>query len=83
MLKASNSFAHWKTRRWIKENRHYTAYLQQDLFGDWCVIKAWGSTLSHHGRRQIVSVASYEQGLQLLDVIADRRRKHLYREIAL
>ncbi|MGV2830797.1 WGR domain-containing protein [Myxosarcina sp. GI1(2024)] len=70
----------WKTRRWIKENRHYTACLQQDLFGSWTVTKAWGSHRSGHGRSQVIAVASYEAGVAQLNKIAARRLKRSYAE---
>ena len=48
-------------RSWInpEKARYYQVFLDQDLFGDWTLIKVWGGTGSNRGRMHSSGVASY------------------------
>jgi hypothetical protein len=68
--------AHTATQRsWIsaEKARYYQVFLDQDLFGDWTLIKVWGGIGSNRGRMHSTGVASYEAGVELVDEIARRR----------
>jgi hypothetical protein len=67
--------------RWVNHEkaRYYQVELVQDLLGDWTLLQCWGSLGSHRGRRQIVYVPSYGEGLKRIAAIAKRRQQHGYR----
>jgi hypothetical protein len=56
-------------------------FLDQDLFGDWTLIKVWGGIGSNRGRMHSTGVASYEAGIGLVDEIARRRARRGYDNI--
>ena len=62
-------------RTWInpEKARDYQVFLNQDLFGDWTLIKVWGGLGSNRGRMYSTGVASYESGVEQIDEIARRR----------
>jgi hypothetical protein len=68
-------------KRWIHpaSARYYQVELVQDLLGDWTLVQCWGSLGSHRGRRRIVYVPSYGEGLKRIAAIAKRRQQHGYR----
>jgi hypothetical protein len=68
-------------RSWInpEKDRYYQVFLDQDLFGDWTLIKVWGGIGSNRGRMHSTSVASYEAGVELVDEIAQRRSQRGYK----
>ena len=55
-------------RSWInpEKARYYQVFLDQDLFGDWTLIKVWGGIGSHRGRMHSTGVASYKAGVELV-----------------
>lgn len=65
---------------WInpEKARYYQVFLDQDLFGDWTLIKVWGGIGSNRGRIHSTGVASYEAGVELVDEIARRRSQRGY-----
>ena len=67
-------------RSWInpEKARYYRVFLDQDLFGDWTLIKVWGGIGSNRGRMHSTGVASYEAGIELVDEIARRRSQRGY-----
>jgi hypothetical protein len=52
---------------WInpEKARYYQVFLDQDLFGDWTLITAWGGIGSNRGRMHSTGVGSYEAGPEL------------------
>jgi hypothetical protein len=68
-------------RSWInpEKARYYKVFLNQDLFGDWTLIKVWGGIGSNRGRMHSTGLASYEAGIELVDEISRRRTRHGYR----
>jgi hypothetical protein len=66
---------------WIhqEKRRYYRAHLQPDLFGDWALIRSWGSLDSHHGQVRSERVNSQREGQQILVGISRRRACHGYR----
>ena len=67
-------------RSWINADkaRYYLVVLDQDLFGDWTLIKVWGGIGSNRGRMHSTGVASYEAGVELVDEIVRRRSQRGY-----
>jgi hypothetical protein len=67
-------------RTWInpEKARYYQVFLDQDLFGDWTLIKVWGGIGSNRGRMHSTGVASYESGVEQIDEIARRRVQRGY-----
>ena len=61
--------------RWInpEKGRYYHAHLDNDLFGGWTLVLAWGGLRNRRGNMQVNAVSSYEDGLKRLQAI-DRRR---------
>jgi hypothetical protein len=70
-----------KQRAWVnpEKARYYQVYLDQDLLGDWTLIKVWGGIGSNRGRLHSTGVASYEAGIEQVDEIARRRSQRGYR----
>jgi hypothetical protein len=69
-------------QRWIhdEKRRYYGVFLQQDLFGDWTLIKNWGSLDNGRGQLRMDAVTDRVSGLRLIEEIAHVRRAHGYRE---
>jgi hypothetical protein len=69
-------------QRWIhhEKRRYYGVFLQQDLFGDWTLIKNWGSLDNGRGQLRMDAVADRISGLRQIAEIAQVRRAHCYRE---
>lgn len=65
--------------RFIWHSRFYTAVLDQDMFGQWTVVRSWGSTRNGQGGGRVSVVESFEAGLRLLEAIRRRREHHGYR----
>ena len=70
-------------RSWInlKKARYYQVLLDQDLFGDWTLIKVWGGIGSNRRRMHSTGVASYESGIEQIDEIARRRAQRGYSSV--
>ncbi len=70
-------------RSWInpEKARYYQVFLDQDLFGDWTLITAWGGIGSNRGRMHSTGLASYEAGIELVDEIARRRAQRGYASV--
>jgi hypothetical protein len=70
-------------RSWInpEKARYYQVFLDQDLFGDWTLIKVWGGIGSNRGRMHSTGVVSYKAGIELVDEIARRRARRGYDNI--
>ncbi len=66
---------------WQKHTRYYKAILCQDLFGDWVVVRVWGSLASRAGRIASSWVANEGEGEMALCKIAKRRLAHGYTDI--
>jgi predicted DNA-binding WGR domain protein len=70
--------AQWYHLRWHKGTRFYEAILQQDLWGEWVLTRRWGRRGAKTGKSMTMPCASYEQGLQLLEEVIERRAKRGY-----
>lgn len=68
-----------ETRRWKTAHRYYTLRIQQNLFGQWELLKVWGGLRSRHGRHQVLPVQTCDEALELLKRESRRRLSRGYR----
>ena len=71
-------------QRWIhdEKRRYYGVFLQQDLFGDWTLVRNWGSLDNGRGQLHRDALSDRGSGLRQIAEIKRRRRAHGYRELA-
>ncbi len=62
--------------------RYYQAVVQQNLFGQWEVIRMWGSLDQAHGGMLCIPVADFDDGEQALSEVARHREKRGYVQIS-
>ena len=69
--------------RWVNPDnrRYYQADLVKDLFGDWTLVKVWGSLDSHQGNQKICLVSGKEKGLAEIQKLMKERECRGYRMI--
>ena len=65
----------WENR---SRRRYYEAVVQQDLFGGWEVLRAWGGIGSARGGQLVVPSASEQAGLAELEALDRRRQRRGY-----
>lgn len=68
----------WKRQDWRKGSRHYSCEVKQDLFGQWVVLRRWGRVSAANGQSREEICDLYEQGVEIFDAVAKRRRKRGY-----
>ncbi len=68
----------WKAARWETPSRYYETHVQQDLWGEWQVVRVWGGKGSRRGGMKIERLTSRDEALTELHAIAVRRRAHGY-----
>lgn len=51
--------------RWERESRYYELRLQQDLFGDWLLMRVWGQRGSALGQIRRELCSNYAGGVSL------------------
>lgn len=66
--------------RWTTASRYYRAAVQQDLFGQWEVVRCWGGLGSRLGGFSVQPTNSREAALIALDREASRRERRGYRQ---
>lgn len=66
--------------RFAYEGRIYTIALTQDLLEDWTVAQSWGGKANQLGGGKITPVASFEEGLKLLESIVRTRARRGYKQ---
>lgn len=66
--------------RWENPNnqRYYVVHFSQDLFNDWILTKVWGTRGTNLGRVTHHLCRNFEGGVQLIDKIAQKRKKRGY-----
>lgn len=84
-MPASYQMAAWWTMTWEKrvpekgQARYYQLTLQQDLWGDWVLLRAWGR-IGHHPSRVVQTFVANQQAADALAVQIHRTRlRHGYR----
>ena len=73
------SFPHSIHCRWETENKYYIAWLEEDLFEDWVLIKAWGDKYSRLGNIRQELCDSYNNGIFRLQTLDKKRQQRGYR----
>lgn len=71
-------FDRWVTESWQTEQRYYQADIIQDLFGTWLVKRSWGGLGSRRGNSKTHAVTTYEDALQLIKEVSQKRQKRGY-----
>ncbi len=69
----------WVTRIWETDRRYYVSEVKQDIFGQWILVKRWGSQFSRRGNSQTVVVGDRDRAVEMLDDVARRRAQRHYR----
>ena len=69
-------------QRFTSAHRMYSVMLAKDLFGEWVVVQSWGGRFSRQGGGMTQVVASFDEGIALLQKIGQRRRQRGYLRIA-
>ncbi len=81
----SYAFAEWWTRTWEKRDpehgqaRYYQMSLQQNLWGDWELLRSWGRIGHKPSRVVLEAVRDLEAAEALPEQIHGRRLRHGYR----
>ena len=73
---------HAVRRRFESGDRMYAVMLQQDLFGDWVLLQAWGGKFNRLGGHKTVLVADVDAGLALMESVSRRRLQRGYVRVA-
>ena len=68
----------WQRQDWQRQSRHYCCELRQNLFGQWVVLRRWGRISASKGQSLEHSCESYEEGLQIMSAITERRAQRGY-----
>lgn len=75
--------AAWRHSRWEKDTRYYELRLQQDLWGDWVLLRVWGRKDTALGQIRHELCASFVEGQARFDAACTVRENRRYREIVL
>ncbi|MEO0808131.1 MAG: WGR domain-containing protein [Cyanobacteria bacterium J06643_4] len=68
----------WKRQDWLKNTRHYSCEVRQNLFGQWVVLRRWGRVSALQGQSLETLCDRYEQALNIFDGVVKRRAKRGY-----
>lgn len=71
----------WCRLRWRKGGRYYEIELQQDLWGDWVLTRAWGGPNDKTGRVLNTCPDDFQQGQRILRQTIRRRRRDGYQPL--
>jgi predicted DNA-binding WGR domain protein len=78
---------HWRTSHWVRidearnERRLYTLRLQQDLFGQWEVVRCWGRLGHQGGSERATRHFSRVAATEAYDIEIKRRQARRYRQL--
>ena len=65
---------------WTKEDKFYYVTINNNLYGEICVLRAWGSTRNKRGGKKIHYFATEEEVELLLKKITSRRKYRGYQK---
>ena len=67
-------------QRWIhdEKRRYYGVFLQQDLFGDWTLVRNWDSLDNGRGQLHRDALPDRAAGLRQIAEVHHRRHAHGY-----
>jgi predicted DNA-binding WGR domain protein len=70
-------------RVWInlEMRRYYRVVAQRDLFGDWTLVRSWGSLDNNRGQMRTMVIESYDQCMSIIDNITKRRTYRGYHSV--
>ena len=68
----------WQTWAWESDQRYYCVRLQQNLFGDWCLVCSWGGRFNRLGNSKTYEVADRVDAVRQLRRIDKRRQRRGY-----
>lgn len=68
----------WLTSRWEKATRYYEAHVQQDLWGEWLVVRTWGGKGSRRGGIKAELCATRKEACARFERIAQLRQRRGY-----
>jgi predicted DNA-binding WGR domain protein len=78
-MDAMHEIQPWKLETWQRpDGRFYCCSLQQNLFGEWVLIRRWGTAHSRRGRSMETFCKDYAAGLEQLKDVAKRRQYRGY-----
>lgn len=72
----------WRALRWETSSRYYEARVQQDLWGEWQVVRTWGGKRSRRGGMKAEVCASREEACARITAVAQHRRQRGYERVA-
>lgn len=65
--------------RWTTAERYYRVLVQQNLFGEWELVRVWGGLHSRLGGYLVEAADSEVAALALASAVARQRTAHGYR----
>ena len=71
----------WEKYRWERQQRYYEVLLHQDLWNHWVLTRIWGRSNTRLGRFRNDPCASYQEALEKLRRINQRRLQHGYARV--
>ena len=71
----------WEKYRWEKHQRYYEVLVHQDLWSNWVVTRIWGRSNTRLGRFKNEPCASYQEALERLRRINQRRLQRGYARV--
>jgi predicted DNA-binding WGR domain protein len=75
---SSNIVQQPSAMRWESQTRYYVALAQQDLFGGWELMRAWGGRGSRRGGGKVDPMPSRDAALLALQREGRRRKRRGY-----
>lgn len=76
-----SSCLRWERRSPTGRIRYYEARLQEDLLGDWTVVRTWGARGEGAGSMALDWVSGPDDGLRLLRRLVAQRRRQGYQPV--
>lgn len=67
-----------KPRRWTTDRRYYSLRIQRNLFGEWELLKVWGSRYNNLGGHQVIPAQTFAEATTLLEAETFKRKRRGY-----
>ena len=78
MASIQYEFDKWRSYQWKSQTRSYWAVLQQNLFGQWCIVCSWRGRYNHRGNSKTYLLNDISEAETKLKQIIKRRKAHGY-----
>lgn len=72
----------WFYCRWERGSRYYEARIQQDLWGEWVLVQAWGRRGAAWVQQRNIPCENYPATLARFKRVQRRRLQRGYHEVA-